>query len=95
MLTETKYLFPLGRAFSEVEESPVGSIKPFGLRYAVQPAETVEVDLSTLSYDEEQQIAVVSGDGVVVPAMKHTSTKTKTHTGDNRGGDSDEDSTGT
>jgi putative ATP-grasp target RiPP len=72
-----------------------GTVRPFGLRYAVTPAETAEVDLSSLTYDEDEQISFVGDGGVMVPAMRHTSTQTKTHTGDRSNGDDDTDTTGT
>jgi putative ATP-grasp target RiPP len=57
----------------------------------------VDVDFSTISYDPVRQIALaVDGSGSVIPAMKHTSTRTKTSTGsqDRKGADSDSDATG-
>jgi putative ATP-grasp target RiPP len=94
--------FPLGEAFSSAPIAvPVGSeaARPFGLRYASAPAagSLVELDLSLLSYDPLRQIALVAeDDGSFLPAMKHTSTSTKTSTGshDRKGADSDTDSTG-
>lgn len=94
MLAEVKHQFPLGRAFPEVRQGATGGVRPFGLKYAVKPAVTVEVDLSTLTYDADRQISVVADGGIMVPAMKHTSTRTATQTGDTNRGDSDTDSTG-
>lgn len=76
-------------------------VRPFGLRYATSvPASAVaSIDFSRISYDEKRQIALVADDdGTLIPAMKHTSTQTKTSTAshDRKGGDdSDTDSTGT
>jgi putative ATP-grasp target RiPP len=94
LLAEVKHQFPLGQAFPDVQEDTPGGVQPFGLKYAVTPAATVQVDLATLAYDADRQISVVSDGGIMVPAMKHTSTHTSTQTGDSRGGDSDTDSTG-
>lgn len=96
MLTEARHQFPLGCAFSRADASgEPGTARPFGLRYAVVPPSTIDVDLSTLGYDADRQIAIVLDGDVVVPAMRHTSTKTKTQTGDKSGPDDDEDATGT
>ncbi|MBO0802110.1 MAG: putative ATP-grasp-modified RiPP [Nocardiopsaceae bacterium] len=75
-------------------------VRPFGLRYATAvPASAIaSIDFSGIRYDEEQQIAVVTDDdGTLIPAMKHTSTRTKTSTAshDRQGDDSDTDATGT
>ncbi|HUZ26026.1 MAG TPA: putative ATP-grasp-modified RiPP [Streptosporangiaceae bacterium] len=96
--------FPLGAAFStsDAAAEPAGdgqAARPFGLRYATAPAagSLVEVDLSKISYDPVRQISLVTDDdGSLLPAMKHTSTATKTSTGshDRKGADSDSDSTG-
>jgi putative ATP-grasp target RiPP len=96
MLTEARHQFPLGRAFPllDTEDTP-GTVRPFGLRYAVVPLATVDVDLSTLRYDDDRQISVMLDGNVMVPAMRHTSTKTKTQTGDTSKPDTDEDATGT
>jgi putative ATP-grasp target RiPP len=94
VLAEVRHQFPLGRAFDDVQEDAPSGVQPFGLKYAVKPAETVEVDVSTLAYDADRQISAVSVGGIMIPAMKHTSTRTTTHTGDRNPGDSDEDSTG-
>jgi putative ATP-grasp target RiPP len=82
MLTEPRHLFPLdGTGASTDAALTTGSASvPFGLKYAVAPAETVDVDLPSISYDPDRQIAVVSDGDATVPAMKHTSTNTKTTT---------------
>jgi putative ATP-grasp target RiPP len=94
VLAEIRHQFPLGRAFDDVQTDTPGGVLPFGLKYAVKPAEMVEVDVSALAYDADRQISVVSAGEIMIPAMKHTSTRTSTQTGDSRGGDSDTDSTG-
>lgn len=96
MLTEHRHQFPLGRHVppDNATGDPNDRIMPFGLKYAVTPHATVDVDFSALSYDADRQIAVVDDDGTLIPAMRHTSTKTKTHTGDRSSGDSDTDTTG-
>jgi putative ATP-grasp target RiPP len=97
MLTEHHDPFPLD-ANSTFTDSPqaIGGIVPFGLRFAMKPAMTVDVDFPAISYDPDRQIAVVADGDVTVPAMKHTSTQTKTTTAsqDRKGNDSDSDSTG-
>lgn len=65
----------------------------FGLRHAV-PVVPLQVDLSTVRYDGEQQISVVDEGGVTLPALRHTTGTTSTNTArqDNKGGaDSDSD----
>lgn len=87
---------PLDVSQGPVSESP--TVRPFGLRYATEPHEVVDVVWADLSYDPAQQIAIVTDpSGHVVPAMKHTSTKTKTTTNvqDRNPPDDDEDWTGT
>jgi putative ATP-grasp target RiPP len=57
----------------------------------------VDLDWAEVCYDRERQIAVVNDpSGVVMPAMKHTSTKTKTttNTEDRNPPDDDENWTG-
>jgi putative ATP-grasp target RiPP len=68
---------------------------PYGVRYAVT-SEPVPVDLSMITFDRGQQISVVREDGVVLPALKHSTGQTSTNTAaqDNKGGsDSDADQT--
>jgi putative ATP-grasp target RiPP len=89
--------FPLGENLAERESSVA---TPFGLRYATLPNDgsRVELDFSRISYDPERQIAtVIDDDGSIIPAMRHTSTQTKTTTAsqDRKGDDSDTDATGT
>jgi putative ATP-grasp target RiPP len=67
--------------------------RAFGLRHAI-PAVPMEVDLSTVRYDPEQQISVVDEGGMTLPALRHTTgtTSTNTATQDNKGGsDRDQD----
>jgi putative ATP-grasp target RiPP len=98
MLTEPRHLLPLDAGLTPAEppHQADGAVVPFGMKYALIPAATVEVDLPSISYDPDRQIAVVSDGDATVPAMKHTSTKTKTSTAssDRKGNDSDTDSTG-
>jgi putative ATP-grasp target RiPP len=93
--------FPLGAALGVNDETAGAgkTVSPFGLRYVTAPAagSVVEVDFSEISYDPVRQIAVVADDdGSLLPAMKHTSTTTKTSTASNdrKGSDSDTDYTG-
>ena len=65
----------------------------FGLRHAV-PSHPMAVDMTTISYDPEQQISLVADGGMTLPALRHTTgtTSTNTATQDNKGGsDSDSD----
>lgn len=65
----------------------------FALRHAV-PSQPMTVDLTTISYDPEQQISVVTEGGMTLPALRHTTGTTSTNTAsqDNKGGsDSDSD----
>jgi putative ATP-grasp target RiPP len=87
--------FPLAEPSGPVPESLTA--RPFGLRHSSEPGAVVDLDWGDVRYDRERQIAVVDDpDGVVVPAMKHTSTKTKTttNTEDRNPPDDDEDWTG-
>lgn len=87
--------FPLGVNQDPVSEAPTA--RPFGLRYTTEPREVVDVVWSDLSYDATRQMAVISDQtGNVIPAMKHTNTKTKatTNTQDRNPSDEDEDWTG-
>jgi putative ATP-grasp target RiPP len=70
---------------------------PFGLKYAVTPASTVDIDLPSISYDPARQVAVITDGDTILPAMRHTSTHTSTSTAsqDRNGNDSDSDSSGT
>jgi putative ATP-grasp target RiPP len=60
---------------------------PFGVRQAVA-AVPLPVDLSTIHYDPDRQISVITEDGVTVPALKHSTGTTSTNTAvqDNKGG---------
>lgn len=90
--------FPLGAPLGQ--EAKAGqAVRPFGLRYVTvpQPAAVVQVDFSKISYDPVRQIGVVADDsGRLLPAMKHTSTMTKTSTAshDRASNDSDTDASG-
>jgi putative ATP-grasp target RiPP len=87
--------FPLSDPQGPSSELP--TVRPFGLRYKAEPHEVANVTWNDLSYDAARQIAVVNDpDGVIVPAMKHTSTKTKTtsNSADRNPPDDDEDWTG-
>ncbi|MCW2914405.1 MAG: hypothetical protein JWN52_2473 [Actinomycetia bacterium] len=73
------------------------AVRPFGLQYATEPTEVIDLEWDQLGYDEGRQIAIVTDeDGAILPAMKHTSTKTKTSTNsdDRKPPDDDEDATG-
>jgi putative ATP-grasp target RiPP len=85
-------------AFAELS-CDARAVRPFGLRYATAPppSSMVEVDIAKISYDPVRQISLVTGDDdSLLPAMKHTSTTTKTSTGshDRQGADSDTDASG-
>ena len=91
--------FPLGEALAD-DHSDASAVRPFGLRFATTPtaAAVVDIDWSKVGYDQAHQITTVTeDDGTVLPAMKHTSTRTSTTTSshDRKGADSDTDSTGT
>lgn len=91
--------FPLSTSLSE-ETMDEQTALPFGLRYVTTapPASTVQIDFSKIGYDPVRQISVMAcGDGSLLPAMKHTSTTTKTSTAshDRQGNDSDTDASGT
>jgi putative ATP-grasp target RiPP len=71
------------------------ALVPFGVRQAVA-AVSLPVDLSTIQYDPDRQISVITEDGVSVPALKHSTGTTSTNTAvqDNKGGpDRDTDQT--
>ncbi len=74
---------------------PVGSCRPYGLRYLVDPdpSATSDVDLTTVRFDDASQIAVMGDEFGGIPAFKHTSGKTKTTTNvqDRETSDSDTD----
>lgn len=95
ILDEPRHLFPLGAARDTGQEDghDAGGAWPFGLRYATA-ARVVDVDLAAIRYDRHQQIALIDDGLAAIPAMRHTSTVTKTHTGDRSGPDSDTDATG-
>ena len=97
--------FPLGAGLGASEDIVTESAEggeaklPFGLRYVTAPPESsvVKVDFSKISYDPVQQMALIADDdGSLLPAMKHTSTTTKTSTAshDREGNDSDTDASG-
>lgn len=67
----------------------------YGARQAVDIV-PVPVDLSTVRFDPDRQISIITQDGVSVPALKHSTGKTSTNTAaqDNKGGaDKDADQT--
>jgi putative ATP-grasp target RiPP len=90
--------FPLGLPLPPAR-SGVTAMAPFGLLRAVPPSPSavVDVDWSAIGFDPSRQIAVIVDDGTVLPAMKHTSTQTKTSTNshDRNPPDDDKDATGT
>lgn len=70
-------------------------MEAFGTRMAI-PATPLPVDLSAIRFDPDQQISVITEDGVSVPALKHSTGPTSTNTAsqDNKGGsDRDQDQT--
>jgi putative ATP-grasp target RiPP len=85
---------PLGRPFGHVDiaiDAP-STTRPFGLRYAVVPADPIAVDLSALRYDTGQQICVDQTDTPVYG--KHSTGPTSTRTSDgHKSMDSDTDHT--
>jgi putative ATP-grasp target RiPP len=88
--------FPLGASLGPEQEQE--GVRPFGLGFAVVPCSAVELHWEQLGYDPVRQITTVTDEaGTILPAMKHTSTKTKTDTNaaDRKPPDDDEDATGT
>lgn len=75
--------------------SAIGSGRPFGLRYLVDPhpSATCDLDLAAVRLDDVTQIAVMSRDSDGVPVFKHTSDETSTTTNihDRKTSDSDTD----
>jgi putative ATP-grasp target RiPP len=52
------------------------AVRPFGLRFARRPRTHVELDVESIGYDEERQIAVAAdGDGWV-PLAHHSMAQT-------------------
>lgn len=96
MLTDNHHLFPLDTTTIPNPTAHHGEALPFGIKCAVS-ADTIDVDLPSISYDPTRQIAVILDGDDVLPAMRHTSTNTKTTTAsqDRKGNDSDSDATGT
>jgi putative ATP-grasp target RiPP len=68
------------------------AVAAFGARHAVDVV-PVPVDLSTIRFDPDRQISIITEGGVIVPALKHSTGTTSTNTAvqDNKGG-SDRDS---
>lgn len=69
------------------------TLTAYGLRKAV-PSKPMQVDLTAITYDPEQQISVIEDGGMTLPALRHTTgtTSTNTATRDNaQGSDSDSD----
>lgn len=91
--------FPLGRPLGQVriadEPASGRATRPFGLRYLVEPApEAVDdIDSSEVSYDPVSQLSVAHEGGVLIPACRRKSgkTKTETHREDRNAPDDDED----
>ncbi len=57
-------------------EAPSGSGlsagRPFGLRFASLPSETLDLDLDTVSYDTRRQVAVARDGDQLVPLAAHS-----------------------
>ncbi|WP_018253487.1 putative ATP-grasp-modified RiPP [Salinispora mooreana] len=71
------------------------AVAAFGARQAVDVV-PAPVDFSTISFDADRQISVVTEGGVSVPALRHSTGATSTNTAnrDNEGGaDTDSDRT--
>jgi putative ATP-grasp target RiPP len=68
------------------------AVIPFGVRQAVSVV-PAPVDLSTIRFDPDRQISIVTEGEASVPALKHSTGTTSTNTAvqDNKGG-SDRDS---
>jgi putative ATP-grasp target RiPP len=48
------------------------AVRPFGLRFARRPRTRVELDVDSIGYDDERQVAIaVDGDGWV-PLARHS-----------------------
>jgi putative ATP-grasp target RiPP len=68
---------------------------PYGACQAVT-VQPLPVDLTTIVYDPDRQVSIITEDGVSVPALKHSTgnTSTNTATQDNsKGADKDTDAT--
>jgi len=94
----TRDLFPLETApHLEIPYNVVttGHGRPFGLRYLIDAHSSAncELDLSSVRFDDELQIAVMNGESGGMPAFKHTSGQTSTTTSidDRKAPDSDTD----
>lgn len=85
---------PLGTPVDrfEVSDGVPSRSRPFGLRFAVTPAHTVPVDVTSLGYDPYRQIGV---DATGEPVYgKHSTGRTSTQTSDgHQGMDPDSDYT--
>jgi putative ATP-grasp target RiPP len=87
-------MLPLGRPVGSIpiSDAAPSRVRPFGLRYAVVPAETISVDLAALRYDTDRQISV-SATGTPI-YDKHSTGQTSTQTSDgHQSMDSDTDYT--
>lgn len=77
-------------AVTSIEE-----VRPFGLRFVTESVRSGEdaLKMDAVQYDHDRQIMVMRSDGVMIPAFKHTNSKTSTSTNvdDRRAGDSDTD----
>ncbi|OJF13460.1 putative ATP-grasp target RiPP [Couchioplanes caeruleus] len=87
---------PLGRPLGAVDGDDMAPTsadrRPFGLRFAVVPAHPIPVDLTTVRYDPDRQMAV---DTTGAPVLgKHSTGATSTRTSDgHKSMDSDTDHT--
>lgn len=52
------------------------AVRPFGLRFARRPRTRVELDIDSVGYDEERQIAVAPEGGEWVPLARHSMAQT-------------------
>lgn len=99
MIADARHAFPLGEPLQRPGDGGADThtdstmVVPFGLRLAGEPQQA-RVDMSQVAYDEQRQIAVVGEGGDLVPALKHTSTVTKTFTSDRDKPETDTDATG-
>lgn len=86
---------PLSIVSFLTREAKTMAVTAFGLRQAVDVV-PVPVDLSTIRFDPDRQISLITEGGVSVPALKHSTGTTSTNTAaqDNKGGaDRDSDQT--
>src|SRR5580658_922280 len=91
-------LFPLGGSsigMSQEPDATLDAIRPFGLRYLTEPAASgaEALDLGTVRFDPDRQIAVTAEGGTLTPTFRHTNSRTQTTTNvdDRKAPDSDTD----